>query len=464
MAVGVDHRAKKVAAKLDHALLLQPISNAMSYNPLVQTPSSGFPVPETTTLPGNAEDHPEYNSAQTDHAVEVSPQQQLLKKRRASKDKPSIIRRSSSTPHMRNLALGTTNELSPSGDKRRNKLGYHRTSVACGHCRRRKIRCLVANDEPTGRCANCIRLKKDCNFYPVDQVPEPVRPQGVPKEVNTGPLPSSNTSSPRHPVSMVGGKLEEFRPPFPGTVSANSVPRYEVPSESDSDPHHITPSSGMPVQQPTYGYPHPIDTQWPPSTGFLPSSAVSESPSSSTGYWRASPTTANSAFGSESNVSGIHTPATMSTSSTMSYGSHQDNQNWGAQNFQPPSRSMSYGNIEGLPQQFQNQSLGIQPHEYRRTAPYQYPTTIDTSSAAIHSTTLGPHTSAPLSAPIVTGNPYHYPPPWNTYAAGQNSGHEGPLQSRPIGGQWYPEPGQLSQVQEEGAPPTTYAHHGLQHF
>lgn len=132
MAVGVERRAKKVGVTLDHALLLQPVTNAMSYNPLVQPHSSAFPVPETTT-PGTIEDRSGYYSNHTDDAAEASPQQLLLKKRRISKDKTSsIIRRSSSTPHMRNLALGTTSELSPTGDKRRNKLGYHRTSVACG--------------------------------------------------------------------------------------------------------------------------------------------------------------------------------------------------------------------------------------------------------------------------------------------------------------------------------------------
>ncbi|EEH22056.2 hypothetical protein PABG_04267 [Paracoccidioides brasiliensis Pb03] len=56
-------------------------------------------------------------------------------------------------------------------DKKRNKLGYHRSSVACVHCRRRKIRCLLASDDIQGRCENCIRLKKECHFFPVDQQP-----------------------------------------------------------------------------------------------------------------------------------------------------------------------------------------------------------------------------------------------------------------------------------------------------
>ncbi|KAL1631806.1 hypothetical protein SLS56_004327 [Neofusicoccum ribis] len=56
-----------------------------------------------------------------------------LEKRRLSKGKiPPAIKRSSSTPHMRALALGESSPISPNSDKRRNKLGYHRTSVACG--------------------------------------------------------------------------------------------------------------------------------------------------------------------------------------------------------------------------------------------------------------------------------------------------------------------------------------------
>ncbi|KAL5370842.1 hypothetical protein PMIN04_009566 [Paraphaeosphaeria minitans] len=428
----------------------------MSSNPLTQPPGAGFSISETTS-PELLDERPDYYSAQTDQAAETSPQQLLLKKRRTSKDKATVIRRSSSTPHMRNLALGNAGELSPTGDKRRNKLGYHRTSVACGHCRRRKIRCLVANDEVTGRCANCIRLKKECNFYPVDQTPEQSRAQaGAAKEANAGAPTSSTASSPRHAVSVIGAKVDEFRAPFPGTLSTNSVSRYEVPSESDTDAHHITPTSGMPVQQPGYGYPQPIDTQWAPSTAFLPSSSVSESPSSSTGYWRPSPTTASTVFGSESNVSGVQTPATLQN--------HQEHHDWAPQNFQPPSRSMSYGNIEGLPQHFQNQPLGVPSHEYRRPAPYPFPTTLDTSATAIHSTTLGPHSSAPLSAPILSGNPYHYPPPWNPYHGGQNARPEGAVQSRTMGGHWYTEPGHLGQVQEEGAPPMTYSHHAMSHF
>lgn len=68
---------------------------------------------------------------------------------------------------LRGITSTDTNSLAQSTEKKRNKLGYHRTSVACGHCRRRKIRCIASPGDR--RCSNCIRLKKECNFYPVDQ-------------------------------------------------------------------------------------------------------------------------------------------------------------------------------------------------------------------------------------------------------------------------------------------------------
>ncbi|KAI9878147.1 MAG: hypothetical protein M1830_001754 [Pleopsidium flavum] len=53
------------------------------------------------------------------------------RRRRSTKGTmPAIIKRSSSTPNVRGLASTDTAGMSLA-DKRRNKLGYHRTSVAC---------------------------------------------------------------------------------------------------------------------------------------------------------------------------------------------------------------------------------------------------------------------------------------------------------------------------------------------
>ncbi|KFZ19726.1 hypothetical protein V501_00538 [Pseudogymnoascus sp. VKM F-4519 (FW-2642)] len=85
------------------------------------------------------------------------------------------MKRSSSTPNqaVTDAALA---------EKKRNKLGYSRVSVACGHCRRRKIRCEYARGDLQNPCANCIRLKKECNFLPIgqptDQLDRPSEAQG----------------------------------------------------------------------------------------------------------------------------------------------------------------------------------------------------------------------------------------------------------------------------------------------
>jgi hypothetical protein len=135
--------------------------------------------------------------------------------------------------------------------------------------------------------------------------------------------------------------------------------------------------SSVPVQQPIYPYSHPIDTQWPPATAFLRSSTRRS-------YWRQLPSTADSAYGSES------TPAAMSSTSTMSYG-HGDGHSWGLQPpFQPPARSIFYGNIGGLSKPFPGQGLGIQHHDFPRQG-------MNTNPATIPATTLGNSTIAPLS-------------------------------------------------------------------
>jgi hypothetical protein len=218
----------------------------------------------------------------------------------------------------------------------------------------------------------------------------------------------------------------------------------------------------VPVQHATYPYPPPIETQWPPTSSYLPSSTIAESPNSNPAYWRQSPSAANSVYGSESGVSGAHTPATMSTSSTMSYG-HPESNPWGQHpSFQPPpTRSMSYGNIEGIPQQYSSQGLGIQQDFGRRTSPYPYPSSIDTSQPASHTTTMGGLTSGPLSAPVLQSHQF-YPPAWNSYEQNQMSPMQIP--GRSMSAQWYTEPGHLDQVQEEGGPPLTYNQHGVPQY
>ncbi|OJJ38135.1 hypothetical protein ASPWEDRAFT_104822 [Aspergillus wentii DTO 134E9] len=115
-------------------------------------------------------------------------------------------------------------------DKKRNKLGYHRTSVACVHCRRRKIRCLVAADDAQGRCENCIRLRKECQFYPVDQQP-PVEKKSRPSSrLETTSTDPSTTSSPPPNASGAPEGAENFFSYQPMPLSSSQ----EVPAFSAS--------------------------------------------------------------------------------------------------------------------------------------------------------------------------------------------------------------------------------------
>ncbi|PGH35450.1 hypothetical protein GX50_01665 [[Emmonsia] crescens] len=114
----------------------------------------------------------------------------------------------STDQHLQETSQGLTMDAAAGSpaDKKRNKLGYHRTSVACVHCRRRKIRCLLASDDT--RCENCIRLKKECHFFPVDQQPpiETKRSRAGSKAGTTS-TEASITSSP--PALGGGGMMDQ---------------------------------------------------------------------------------------------------------------------------------------------------------------------------------------------------------------------------------------------------------------
>ncbi|KAF8428353.1 hypothetical protein EV426DRAFT_528335 [Tirmania nivea] len=171
------------------------------------------------------------------------------------------VKRSVSTPNVQQVAAMSTGSTGVqfSTDKRRNKLGYHRTSVACGHCRRRKIRCLLQKDDSQGRCINCIRLKKECNFYAVETTDR--RPRSLSKpDISTNEAKSS-TSSPSPGIAL--GKLP--RPEIPDIYAAS------VPVTPTYDYHHgiledsIRHNSISSATGGRLSISHPIDSSRKPS-------------------------------------------------------------------------------------------------------------------------------------------------------------------------------------------------------
>ncbi|KAJ5143381.1 uncharacterized protein N7515_002168 [Penicillium bovifimosum] len=154
------------------------------------------------------------------------------------------------------MASMSSQSTMDANDKKRNKLGYHRTSVACDakpkndpfrewgfacdhltytftvHCRRRKIRCLVAPDDTEGRCENCIRLRKDCQFFPVDQQP-PIEKKSRPssrletpstERSNTTPI----TSSPTGLMPDTSEAFYTYQAMPMNTSAAPDMPNYNI--------------------------------------------------------------------------------------------------------------------------------------------------------------------------------------------------------------------------------------------
>jgi hypothetical protein len=111
------------------------------------------------------------------------------------------------------------------------------------HCRRRKIRCLVAPDDTEGRCENCIRLRKDCQFFPVDQQP-PIEKKSRPSSRLETPSTERSNTTPiaSSPTNLVPDTTETFYP-YPtmpmNTTSTQDIPTYNVGIVQSN--MHLTP-------------------------------------------------------------------------------------------------------------------------------------------------------------------------------------------------------------------------------
>ncbi|KAH8815274.1 hypothetical protein F5884DRAFT_665693 [Xylogone sp. PMI_703] len=241
------------------------------------------------------------------------------------------IKRSMSTPNVRSQStMDAATALAMSAEKRRNKLGYHRTSVACGHCRRRKIRCIPAPGDPQNRCSNCIRLKKECNFYPVDQQPPSETKRRDSTKTTSGASVASASSSPTALSEQLseGGNLQ---------YSNASMPPIQ---ELDGPKRRRTDSFSSEVRGSSRGLEYPPIS----SAGWVPSepSAVrgtnphGDMPLSS---WRIN--------AQDSPVTPTFSPYGQGQMSLQSWqqpvADARDEMSWSL-----PQRSASYGNLEAL--------------------------------------------------------------------------------------------------------------------
>lgn len=125
------------------------------------------------------------------------------------------------------------------------------TAIEKGHCRRRKIRCIPSPADVQGRCVNCIRLKKECSFYPVDQQPPQDTRQKSSSRSSVGPKIASASSSPamqtglpsdvhgQHPYPQLAmPSIQSMAPPMkpPGTESFSQEAKSKSPSQCSFSP------------------------------------------------------------------------------------------------------------------------------------------------------------------------------------------------------------------------------------
>jgi hypothetical protein len=323
------------------------------------------------------------------------------------------------------------------------------------HCRRRKIRCLLAEGDSQDRCQNCIRLKKECVFYPVDQQQMlDTRSQSGAKS-GPGSVPSSAVS-PSPPELASGRPFERSRqygsfPSLPSLPSnAPPGPGFGVPlghgatfsGQGDMIPGHPAhtlsnhESVGMPPAEYGFQPAQQSDGQrhWEQvndlSSPSAPMNRARDSMQSQ--YYRSSPTVPSTADFAPFPNSASSGPQMQHSEGAFQYPINQAQaQAW---NQSQMGRSMSYNQLQDVgPQGYMPSSVGYPPqasHEGQPTV-----TTSFGSSNATQAPTLAPH-QAPMGNPMMTygqQHPYMFQQPSSVAASPISSHH-------PYGNHWYGEP------------------------
>jgi len=333
------------------------------------------------------------------------------------------------------------------------------------HCRRRKIRCLLADGDPAQRCQNCIRLKKECVFYPVDQQNAIDQSRSQSSTKSTNPLsgvspspPELGSGRPFERARQVGSfpSLPSNAPPGyhgmpmePGSTmpeQGDFVPAYAADGMSDLNAERLPPHE--------YGYASAMENARPfqPSQELTPHHLSSMSQLSQpveSGYWRASPSGQTADFapfpssGSAVQQTAQDAPYTFSPPESHSWSSSS----------QPSTRAMSYGNPqEGLQRGYVPAHMNYQPQNLQPNPPATYPP-LDVSRATMQSVVPGPH-SAPVGTPVaqfMPGHPYMFQPQGPITASPLPTQHQYP-------GQWYSDSASFNQHQQASDNQTSPMH------
>ncbi|KJZ78363.1 hypothetical protein HIM_02401 [Hirsutella minnesotensis 3608] len=301
----------------------------------------------------------------------------------------AALRRSFSTPNTAQIQQSAQEmqaQNASAGEKKRNKLGYHRTSIACSHCRRRKIRC-IASQDVQNRCVNCIRLKKECSFYPVDQQPGGESRSRGPARQPAGSSVASTNSSPAVAAGSPG-EMHHAHAPVSGISQGG---KSQTGADELYPPDAKVPSNGVAAGQ--YSFVNQPQSGWMTD---MNSTAKSEGLNMS---WHS--------YAAESPISTQFSPYPQSSAASATWasgnseaGSHDD-MPWS--DFPPPTRSMSLsGESSESHQQLQYMSVGQgTPYDRRQsTMSDMYPQPYGVPVANMTSGAIGGIDAAP---PMVAG-------------------------------------------------------------
>lgn len=320
------------------------------------------------------------------------------------------------------------------------------TIQSAGHCRRRKIRCLVANDDPPQRCLNCIKQKKECSFLPVDHPPNEERRPRTGSRVEAAPGDGSGSSSSSPPIGSVVDQMENFNHFAPLPLSSQEYlpsattmsPRAHGKFSSSSVEFRAADRNTAHLSARPYEYmQHHEQPPWDsPYMDYGPLSAGNSTPEDpSHNYWRSPLTPAFPAqfSGPPTSSSSRDSGGSFTSLAPLSHGL----------GFPMPPRSMSVHGGQDFHQNYQTHySPAYETNNRRRASEMMRPSSLQVSRNSSN-TSISEASGTPLS---LLPNPW--PAPQTNWA---------PLTAAPLAKQpdfwgYLPETG-LPQVQEEAVPP-----------
>lgn len=276
-----------------------------------------------------------------------------------------------------------------------------------------------------GRCLNCIRLKKDCHFYPVDQGPGESKAR--PSDSGSKQKAPSDHSSPR--TSTASDSVEDMTK-FQGQQAqgTHSIHSSKQSSELDftespldggqyqdgCDATGLTPLA-EPFNSPTFSYAGMTDNSpWGTTTFFGSQQSMNEDPNtpqSGTEYWPPMLPPSSTMFQHRGSIPGV---MDQQQQQSVFVPSNDHPHNWTAM------RSMSVGDMSHSINQFQ-QSLHAQRHGGYPTSTYPYNFSAQSTGASMiaspaHSLTMPVTASSILPSQPLPLNSQPVSQGWTAYA------------------------------------------------